>query len=84
MWVYVFLPLLREEINTFIEVQNAHRIREQPNRPHHVAGIPNQLYFGRNYLRHEQLNADRPSKGYRPNTDLLNKQERLLKDYSML
>jgi len=82
VWVFIFLPLLRSEINTFVEVQNAHRIRTQPNRPYHIAGIPNELYFGPKYLRFDRLDADRPSKGYRPNIDLLCKQERLLEDYS--
>jgi hypothetical protein len=64
-------------------VQNAHRIRQQPNRPDHVAGVPNTLYFGREWLLQDGFDGPRDTKGFRPNLTLLAKQERLLEDYSM-
>jgi len=44
VFLFVFVPILRDEIATFVETWNEHRIRSQRNRANHVAGIPNELY----------------------------------------
>jgi hypothetical protein len=41
---FVFMPLVREELNQFVLDKNAHPIRRQKNRSYHVPGIPNKLY----------------------------------------
>ena len=41
---FVFMPLLREELNQFALDKNEHPIRRQTNRSYHVPGIPNKLY----------------------------------------
>jgi hypothetical protein len=42
--LFVFMPIIRSELQTFVDIHNAHPIRVQRNRAHHVAGIPNELY----------------------------------------
>lgn len=42
--LFIFMPILREELTTFVNVHNAHPIRAQKNRAHHVPGIPTELY----------------------------------------
>jgi hypothetical protein len=37
------MPLLREELQTFACIHNAHPIRAQRNRSQHVSGEPNEL-----------------------------------------
>jgi hypothetical protein len=46
VFLFVFVPILRSEIATFVETWNEHRIRSQKDRPNHVAGVPNELYTG--------------------------------------
>ncbi|KAI4211630.1 MAG: hypothetical protein LQ351_005533, partial [Letrouitia transgressa] len=41
----VYLPLIRTEIQEFVQLWNMHRIRKQPHRPNHIAGKPYMLYF---------------------------------------
>ena len=38
------MPILREELTAFVRTWNAHRIRAQPNRSHHVSSVPDELY----------------------------------------
>ena len=38
------MPILRHELASFVSTWNAHRIRAQPNRLHHVPGVPDELY----------------------------------------
>jgi hypothetical protein len=42
------MPLIREELKTFVNTHNAHPIRAQKNRSQHVPGVPDELY------RHQQ------------------------------
>jgi hypothetical protein len=42
--LFVFMPIIRSELQTFVDTHNAHPIRVQRNRSHHVAGVPNELY----------------------------------------
>jgi len=42
--LFVFMPIIRQELVTFVNTHNAHPIRRQRNRVHHVAGVPNELY----------------------------------------
>jgi len=44
VFLFVFVPILRSEINTYVDTWNEHRIRPQKYRANHVAGIPNELY----------------------------------------
>jgi hypothetical protein len=44
VFLFVFIPILRQEITTFAETWNEHRIRSQSARPNHIAGRPNELY----------------------------------------
>lgn len=86
--VFVFLPLLRHEIDTFIHVHNAHRIREQGMsgrgeavRDGHKPGVPNELYFGKDYILKNGFDQPRPTQGFKPNPVLLERQQRLFADY---
>lgn len=42
--LFVFMPIIRAELHAFVDTHNAHPIRKQRNRDHHVAGAPNELY----------------------------------------
>jgi hypothetical protein len=42
--LFVFMPILREELRQFVRLWNSHHIRKQSKRTHHVAGAPNELY----------------------------------------
>src|SRR5205085_1219184 len=44
VFLYLFMPILRDELKSFVDTHNAHRIRAQPNRSNHVAGVPDELY----------------------------------------
>ena len=43
-FLFIFPPIIRSEISTYVEVWNSHRIRPQRNRFNHAAGVPNNLY----------------------------------------
>jgi hypothetical protein len=45
VFYFIFMPILRHEINEFVQTWNAHRIRTQPGRANSVAGIPDRLYY---------------------------------------
>jgi len=42
--LFVFMPLLRQELAEFIQDKNEYPIRPQKNRAYHVAGVLNKLY----------------------------------------
>jgi len=42
--LFIFMPIIRAELHAFVDTHNAHPIRKQRNRDHHVAGAPNELY----------------------------------------
>jgi hypothetical protein len=42
--LFVFMPIIWSELQMFVNTHNAHPIRVQRNRAHHVAGVPNELY----------------------------------------
>lgn len=44
----MFIPILRHEINTYVDTWNEHKIRPQFEKFNHVAGRPNTLYFDTN------------------------------------
>ena len=44
IFLFIFVPILRHELHSYIEVHNEHRIRPQLKRDHHIAGRPNDLY----------------------------------------
>lgn len=70
MFLFVFIPILRSEISTFVETWNGHRIRPQKARPNHIAGIPNELYTNRSLPRY----------GWTPDPELLAQLEEAVKD----
>lgn len=41
----VYFPVLREEIYSYVNIWNAHKIRPQRNRPNAVVGRPYMLYY---------------------------------------
>ena len=62
IFLWVFMPLLRSELGTWVRNYNEHRIRQQPRRLNHVHGRPNKLYSTRQV----------PHYGYAPDAELLN------------
>ena len=46
IFLFLFMPILREELATFVSTHNAHPIRLQRSREKHVPGEPNELYRG--------------------------------------
>jgi len=71
VFLFVFVPILRDEIATFVETWNEHRIRSQRNRPNHVAGIPNELY----------TSDVAPRFGWTPDASLLLQLSETVKDF---
>ncbi|KAI1430451.1 hypothetical protein GGR50DRAFT_702102 [Xylaria sp. CBS 124048] len=51
--LFLFMPIIRNEIAQFVQMWNGHRIRKQRTRQHVVPGIPYQLY-----------NMPNPAQGY--------------------
>jgi len=43
--LFVYMPLIRDEIHNFVELWNAHSIRSQPKRPSVQPGKPVVLYI---------------------------------------
>lgn len=43
--LYIYLPMIREEVYSYVSLWNTHSIRYQPNRPHLPHGKPIVLYF---------------------------------------
>jgi hypothetical protein len=43
--LFVYMPIIREEIYSFADLWNAHVIRKQDKRPNVVPGKPVVLYF---------------------------------------
>jgi hypothetical protein len=52
LMLFLFMPLLRQELNTFVRTHNAHPIRAQKNRLQHVPGVPDELYRTEEYEQH--------------------------------
>lgn len=74
--LYVFMDLIREEIYTWRDVHNFRRIRKDPKRPNHVAGVPNDLWAGVNAV------GERPTeKGLKPSKKLLKQRLQTLINY---
>ena len=70
VFLFVFIPILRSEISTYVETWNHHRIRPQKARPNHIAGIPNDLYTDRSLPRY----------GWTPDLELLTQLSEAVKD----
>jgi hypothetical protein len=45
VFYFIFMPIIRHEINEFVLTWNAHRIRTRPDLPNSVGGIPDLLYY---------------------------------------
>jgi len=43
--LFVYMPLIRDDIHNFVELWNVHSIRSQPKRPSVKPGKPVVLYF---------------------------------------
>jgi hypothetical protein len=69
VFLYLFMPILRNELKSFVSTHNAHKIRAQPKRSHHVAGVPDELY--RTGQQH----------GFMPDDDVLSALESALPEY---
>lgn len=71
VFLFVFVPILRREINTYVETWNEHRIRPQLERPNHISGRPNELY----------LDSSTPRYGWRPDPELLARLKEAVNDF---
>ena len=63
------MPILRQELQTFIDTHNAHPIRAQRNRSLHVPGVPDELY------------RQQPDHGFAVNNEVLTALQATLPDY---
>ena len=72
--LFLFMPLLRDELNSFVRTHNAHPIRAQKNRSQHVPGVPDELYRTKEY---EQ-------RGFTVNRQVLNALQGALPDYGKI
>jgi hypothetical protein len=63
------MPILRDELKSFVSTYNAHRIRAQPKRSHYVAVVPDELY--RTGQQH----------GFTPDNEVLSALESALPEY---
>jgi hypothetical protein len=72
VFLFVFIPILRSEINTYVETWNEHRIRPQKHRANHIAGIPNDLYTDQAIPRY----------GWTPDIEFLSQLSQAVKDVS--
>jgi hypothetical protein len=61
--LFVFMPILRREVNAFVQMWNDHPIRKQRQLANHIPGVPNKLYDHR---------PDGERLGFQPNPDLVN------------
>jgi hypothetical protein len=76
VFLFVFVPILRHEINIYVETWNEHRIRPQLQRPNHVAGAgrPNELYFDPSATRY----------GWKPDPGLLADLKQAVNDFGII
>jgi hypothetical protein len=74
VFLFVFILILRSEINTYVETWNEHKIRPQRQRANHVAGIPNELYTSEAISRFRWV----------PDIELLSQLTEAVKDVSKL
>jgi hypothetical protein len=70
IFIYVFLPLLQNEIWRWVEDHNSHFIRKDKHRSQHVAGIPNDLYAGRPGRSSRGRRSPVPNCGFTFDSDL--------------
>lgn len=70
VFLFVFGPIIRSEISTYVETWNAPRIRPEKQRPSHIAGILNELYTDQSLCRY----------GWIPNMELLSQLNEAVKD----
>jgi hypothetical protein len=67
--LFIFMPILRQELQTFVDTHNAHPIRAQRNRSLHVPGVPDELY------------RQQPNHGFAANNEVLTALQATLPDY---
>jgi hypothetical protein len=72
--LFLFMPLLREELTAFVRTHNTHPIRLQKNCLQHVPGVPDKLY--RSYEYEQQ--------GFAVNEHVLNALQGALLDYGII
>jgi hypothetical protein len=68
------MPFLREELNAFVRIHNAHPIRAQKNRSQHVPSVPDELYRTKEYEQH----------GFTVNKEIPNALQGALPDYGII
>ena len=67
---FIFMPILRNEIQSYVKTHNDARIRYQGQRMNHIAGRPNELY------------SHFPSKyGFTPDPEVLQELKTLVGSY---
>jgi len=42
--LFVYVPIIRAEVVSFVHDWNGHKLRKQRNRPHSISGVPKHLY----------------------------------------
>ena len=77
---FVFIPLIRQEIFTFAEVHNQHKIRRDRKRLNHVPGRPNALYAN---IENDNLiePARQRTYGFKPATSLLDEMDEMIANF---
>jgi hypothetical protein len=63
--LFVFMPIIRQEVHQFVQIWNDHPIRKQRGLANHVPGIPNKLY--------DQRLSSGERFGFQPNREILDK-----------
>jgi hypothetical protein len=74
--LYIFMPLIRDEVAARMMVHNHRRIRKDSKRPHHVPGVPEDLWKGLN--KHGERPRDY---GIKPRLSTLQNRKEALSGY---
>ena len=62
VFLFVFVPILRHELQRYVKTHNSHSIRPQKQRANHIPGIPDDLYL---------TSPEAERCGFQPNQTLL-------------
>ena len=57
---FIYLPILRQQIEHFTHIWNIHNIRKQKNRPWLIAGKPHLNYFHPKIVNDTAVDCGRP------------------------
>ena len=72
--LYIYMPIIRKSIFTFVRTWNSHLIRKQSNRKHVVSGRPTKLY---------NHNKDVKDCGYVPDEAFLDELDQIASAWGM-